>query len=159
MFTDHGSTRESVGAKPSRIAPVRRGSCTHHHLSPYPFVVRKNGKAVGSGPPSRHNSRSWIGGGEADAQLPSLVQVLQDKCPTTEPEQLVKESYNHQGERCTSPEPEEHDREMRRPMERTGHQGERCLSPERKFKCEGWCKDKSKMSRTMTTFDHPDVVR
>jgi len=121
-------------------------------------AVRKNGKCTGSGPPSRHNSRSWIGSGEADVQFPSLIQVMQDKCPTTEPMQLVKEPEGHRGERCASPEPEEYDRERRTPLERTRHGGERCLSPERKFKCEGWCRGGNRLSR-MTTFDHPDVVR
>jgi len=125
-------------------------------------AVRKNCKGTGSGPQSRHNSRhnsrSWIGSGEADAQFPSLIQVIRDKCPTTEPEQMAKESDNHHGERCASPEPEEHDRESRALLQRTRHDGERCLSPERKFKCEGWCRDKNKVPR-MTTFDHPDVVR
>ena len=51
MSICHGSTRESGGAKPSKIAPVRRVLCVHHRLSPYHCVQSgRTAKPLALGP-------------------------------------------------------------------------------------------------------------
>ena len=84
-------------------------------------------------PPSRPRSTLRKSSGEADTQFRSLIQAIEDMYPTavSEPAQVAEESDKHQGERCASPELDEHARERSAPTERTTHNGERCASPER----------------------------
>lgn len=127
-YTTRGSTRDNVGALPSRTASVRQHPIVHHYSLPDSFTVRKD-----CGPPNRRRStytkkRSRKTGSQSFS-LDHLATQTMDGASTA-----VMGSFANDLDH---------------------HYGQTCMSPERRYECDGLCREPT---RRRSTFEYADVV-